>query len=133
MFVPARQQLHATWTLVYSLEQHGASISTMYERAATHAKRRGGVGTGAEGWVLVVKDLSGGTFGAFLNEALVVRAGYFGNGECFLWRMEPESAGKENAGAEKRKRRAGFKVFPYTGVNDYCIFCEQSGISVGGG
>ena len=26
-----------------------------------------------------------------------------------------------------------FKAFPYSGVNDYLIFCEQSYLSVGGG
>ena len=26
-----------------------------------------------------------------------------------------------------------FKAFPYSGVNDYLIFCEQSFLSVGGG
>jgi len=26
-----------------------------------------------------------------------------------------------------------FKAFPYSGVNDYMIFCEQGYLSVGGG
>jgi hypothetical protein len=29
--------------------------------------------------------------------------------------------------------RIRFKAFPYSGVNDYMIFCEQGYLSVGGG
>lgn len=48
LLLPARLQLYETWTLTYSLEQHGVSLATLY--------RRGSKGS----FVLVVKDAAGG-------------------------------------------------------------------------
>ena len=50
LLLPPRLQLHDTWTLAYSLEQHGVSLATLYARALAHK--------GA--FVLVVKDCLGG-------------------------------------------------------------------------
>ena len=174
--------------------------------------------------MLVVKDGSGGVFGAYLNEAVRPgKGGYSGNGECFLWRctvlpslgglgmalgratagegrgtragagagaggvmsslgaaeMEamglppPPSEDTTNArrmttvgtmglgGTSKKTRRSEvveeemgngtvtpmgsgrsgtstpdrirFKAFPYSGINDYMIFCEHGMLSIGGG
>lgn len=33
----------------------------------------------------------------------------------------------------QQEQRIRFKAFPYSGVNDYLIFCEQGFLSVGGG
>ena len=170
--------------------------------------------------MLVVRDGSGGVFGAYLNEAVRPgKGGYSGNGECFLWRctvlpslgglgialgraaagegrgttsgaggaggalgaaeMEamglppPPSEDTTNAqrmttvgtmgsggGAKKTRRsevveeemgtgtitpmgsgrsgtstpdRIRFKAFPYSGINDYMLFCEHGMLSIGGG
>ena len=32
-----------------------------------------------------------------------------------------------------REQRIRFKAFPYSGINDYLIFCESSYLSIGGG
>jgi hypothetical protein len=50
ILLPARLQLHDTWTLTYSLEQHGVSLATLYKRAQ---EKKGA-------FVLVVKDSLGG-------------------------------------------------------------------------
>lgn len=170
LLVPPRLQLFDTWSIVYSLEQNGVSLATLYACAEEYRGRRGG-------FVLVVRDASGGVFGAYLSDAPRPHAHFFGNGECFLWRASvlpslpdlsnlppPPSADTTHAVrmttvASPTKTRAGkdggalspppsggasrsgtstperirFKAFPYSGVNDYMIFCEQSYLSVGGG
>lgn len=112
-FLPERMQLRPQWTLKFSLEQHGASIKTLYKQAepapADHQQR---------GYVLAVRDARGGVFGAYANEPLRPSDGrYRGNSDCFLWRA---------AGGEVTS-------FPYTGVNDFMIFCTHHFLSFGGG
>ncbi|PVI03050.1 TLD-domain-containing protein, partial [Periconia macrospinosa] len=171
LLVPPRLQLVDDWTVIYSLEQNGVSLATLYQRAEEYRGKRGG-------FVLVVRDAEGGVFGAYLSDAPKPASHFFGNGECFLWRAHvlpalpdmtelppPPSADTTNAvrmttiAAANRSRKNGnendvlsppqsanasrsgtstperirFKAFPYSGVNDYMIFCEQEYLSVGGG
>lgn len=60
-----------------SLDQHGASLATLYrlidQYALTHE---------SSGNILTVRDSSGVIFGVYLNEAIVKREGtYYGSGE----------------------------------------------------
>lgn len=111
--LPPRLQLYDEWTLVYSLEQHGVSLNTLYHNCDPkydplkgrireekgfadsvvskavgsqnlHEKRR------PQGYVMVVQDEHRSTFGCFLSEPLkqVDHKRYYGNGECFLWKCE---------------------------------------------
>jgi len=57
LLLPPRLQLHETWSLRYSLEQHGVSLSTLYDR--TGAAATAGAATGG-GYVLAVRDSVGG-------------------------------------------------------------------------
>jgi len=163
LLIPARLQLVEEWNLLYSLEQDGVSLATLYEKSEDYRGKRGG-------YVLVVRDGLGGIFGAYLSDILHPNAHYYGTGECFLWRASilkaipdlaslpaPPSADTTNAqrqttllhpksvrstpntsnGASRSgtstPERIRFKAFPYSGINDYMIFCEQRYISVGGG
>ncbi|KAK8069236.1 oxidation resistance protein 1 [Apiospora phragmitis] len=78
-FLPERLKIGEDWSLVYSLYQHGSSLSTLYKLCDDFRGRR-------VGFVLVVRDGSEGTFGAYLTEAPHPASSYFGTGECFLWR-----------------------------------------------
>lgn len=84
--LPARYRLSFKWQLVYSLDQHGISLSTMYDRmrTATSTTRSSAYGsstaTTAAGIVLVVKDDRGDVFGAYVNEPLREHRGYYGDG-----------------------------------------------------
>lgn len=53
LLVPPRLQLVDEWRLVYSLEQDGVSLGTMYKKCEELRGRR-------NGYVLVVKDGDGG-------------------------------------------------------------------------
>ncbi|KAK4549107.1 hypothetical protein LTR36_007563 [Oleoguttula mirabilis] len=190
LLLPPRLQLMDHWQLAYSLEQNGSTLSTLYARCDVHSGKRGG-------FVLVIRDVSGGIFGAYLTDAPKPYAHYYGSGECFLWRAfrlpalpdlaslpPPPSADTTHAqrmttiaavsrqassaslaslnvpttGANGKAASGGagamnggggggsgggsghstperirFKAFPYTGENDFSIFCQPEYLSVGGG
>lgn len=110
--LPDRLQLHNHWALKYSLEQHGASLNTLYSLSPSNDGQQ-------HGWVLVLQDEDSGIFGAYLNEPPRPTGGthYVGNGTSFLWKLT----------------KAGVKGFLYTGKNDFIAFCSHSFFSMGGG
>ncbi|KAK2677595.1 TLDc domain [Fusarium oxysporum f. sp. vasinfectum] len=155
--VPERLRIVDDWHLVYSLEQDGASLATLYQRCRQYEGKRAG-------FVLVVKDLEGGIFGAYLSEYPHPAHSYFGNGECFLWRAStitplppppsadttnlnsrittlapPPPSSESNTPTHSRapsptpSEAVRFKAFPYSGLNDFCINCETGFLSVGSG
>ncbi|KAE8448243.1 hypothetical protein EG329_009674 [Mollisiaceae sp. DMI_Dod_QoI] len=85
LLVPPRLQLCEEWNLVYSLENDGVSLGTLYKKCNDLRGLR-------NGFVLVVKDGEGGLFGAYLTEAPHPSPHYFGTGECFLWRAHTLSS-----------------------------------------
>ena len=63
LLVPPRLQLVDEWSLMYSLEQNGVSLSTFYQSCEEYRGKRGG-------FVLVVRDGGGGVCLADLSEIL---------------------------------------------------------------
>ncbi|GAB1317278.1 oxidation resistance protein 1 [Madurella fahalii] len=150
IMIPARLSIVDEWNLVYSLEQDGASLATLYDKCARYQGKR-------VGFVLCVKDCEGGLFGAYLSDHPHPAPKYFGTGECFLWRASvlaplppPPSSIDDHDGstarsttiaAEKLSSRSSsnqpssirFKAFPYSGVNDYYMLCEAHFLSLGAG
>lgn len=116
--IPARLQLFDTWNLVYSMEQHGISLNTLYrhcdpEYQLRQLKKRKPVDKGfgdsivssmlgspssaftiepkrPQSYVLIIKDENNCKFGAYLNTNLkpMEHKRYYGNGDCFLWKCE---------------------------------------------
>ncbi|MDI1485115.1 MAG: oxidation resistance protein 1 [Ramalina farinacea] len=195
LLVPPRLQLSETWSLVYSLENDGVSLGTLYHKCLSPSFDRGA------GFILVVQDAAGGNFGAYLTDPPRPSPSFYGTGECFLWRAttmpasallanlppppsaeHTESMGRsttiasptspppqtatdfDRASLGQQQQHASpppppapslnpapnggvattamatpvadslrFKAFPYSGINDYLIFCEASFLSVGGG
>ncbi|KAI7855060.1 TLDc domain-containing protein [Circinella umbellata] len=98
------------WSLLYSLDQHGASLTTLYRQCRPY---RGPC-------ILAIKDADDSIFGAFLNEPFKSNnASYYGTGECFLWKYCAKSG--------------NIQVFPWTGKNEYMILSETEFIAIGGG
>ncbi|TKA80223.1 hypothetical protein B0A55_04159 [Friedmanniomyces simplex] len=178
LLVPARLQLMDHWTLTYSMEQNGSTLSTLYSLGDAHRGKRAG-------FVLVIRDAGGGIFGAYLTDTPRPHPHYYGSGECFLWRAfrlpalpdlsslppppsadtthlqrmttlgvskqsssaslaslnVPSSDGGKRAAngtnghlnGSSTPERIRFKAFPYTGENDFTIFCQPEYLSVGGG
>ncbi|KAK9898890.1 TLD-domain-containing protein, partial [Cystobasidium minutum MCA 4210] len=119
--LPPRIKLCKSWTLLYSLDAHGTSLTTLYTRV------QAGLQKSAGGCVLVVKDMEGGIFGAYVNEAFKKSESYYGNGECFLWKVESFPPGDNF--------RVGpiVRAFRWTARNDYIILSDSGFLSVGGG
>lgn len=114
--LPARLQLFDEWELVYSMEQHGISLNTLYQNSnpeyqlQQHRKKKYEAGYGdsvissmisggsntfnerkrPQGYVLIIKDENNCKFGCYMNENLKPsdQKRYYGNGECFLWKCE---------------------------------------------
>ena len=172
LLIPPRLQLVDHWQLGYSLEQDGSTLSTLYNRSDNYRGKRGG-------FVVAIRDGSGGIFGAYLSDPPRVHPHYYGNGECFLWRafrlpampdlldlppppsedtthaqrMTTIGVSRGNSSASlaslsvpsangvnghrsngtSTPERIRFKAFPYTGENDFSIFCQPEYLSVGGG
>jgi len=140
IMVPTRLSLSDEWNLVYSLEQDGASLATLYDKCDAYRGRR-------VGFVLVVKDCEGGIFGAYLSDVPHPAPKYFGTGECFLWRASvlaslPPPPSEDTSKLTTRVTTLPaaphtpsirFKAFPYSGVNEYYMLCEQHFLSLGAG
>ncbi|KAG6333975.1 hypothetical protein ID866_5111 [Astraeus odoratus] len=80
--LPALTRLPRTWTLLYSLDQHGISLNTLYARCEPR------IPCAAEpnppkGALVVAKDSLDGIFGAWLGEGIMKgQGGYYGSGEA---------------------------------------------------
>lgn len=71
-YLPALSRLPSSWKLLYSLDQHGISLNTLYTNCVDY-----------EGGVLVaMQDSLGALFGVWLGEGLRVSKGaYYGSGD----------------------------------------------------
>ncbi|KAI9658112.1 MAG: oxidation resistance protein 1 [Trizodia sp. TS-e1964] len=170
LLLPPRLQLHTEWSLVYSVEQDGVSLATLYKNCDVFKNQK-------MGFVLVVRDSCGGVFGAYLSDAPRPSPRYYGTGECFLWRasllsnipllaslppppsedttylqrsttisagptqerpfsasaLSPPAFGSNPHSGTSTPERIRFKAFPYSGLNEYMMLCDNSYLSVGGG
>ncbi|KAF5353220.1 hypothetical protein D9756_007796 [Leucocoprinus leucothites] len=122
--LPALARLPRSWSLVYSLDQHGISLKTLYANCetASAASLRSRSATKINGMLFVVKDSDGMVFGVWMGDGLRMSRGnekYYGSGESFLWKWDEE--------------RDELRVFKWTGRNDYVALCDPEFISFGGG
>ncbi|KAH8926239.1 TLD-domain-containing protein [Atractiella rhizophila] len=120
--LPGRSRLERDWTIVYSSEQHGISLHTLYNRVKSETRNDGQ----GNGLVLAVRDTSEHVFGAFVNEGFKLSRDYYGNGECFLWKAVPFDSKDFRVGSS-------VKCFRWTGHNDYMILSDSTMLSIGGG
>lgn len=146
--VPRRLQLTTEWNLVYSMEQDGISLRSLYRnndrdnQLALMKREKRPLETGYAdlivksmlstsyhneirrpvGYVLVIKDSTNTIFGSYINEnlRLMDHKRYYGNGECFLWKCETSP-----------EQTLRFKAFVYTGINDNIIYSNSQFIAIG--
>jgi len=78
--IPKRIRIKRSLTLIYSMQLHGSSLSTFYERSNS------GYGSAQ---ILAIRDTEDNIFGAFTSEPFRVNNGFYGNGETFLWKVAP--------------------------------------------
>ncbi|KAL5527993.1 hypothetical protein ACEPAG_6794 [Sanghuangporus baumii] len=124
--LPPLSRLAHSWKLLYSADQHGLSINTLYARCTPPVIAGGGglipgVNTGA---LVAVQDAEGGVFGAWIPEGVHLSHGsYYGGGDSFLWSVERKDMESED----------DVHVYKWTGKNGYVAFCDTDGFSFGGG
>ncbi|SMN21514.1 similar to Saccharomyces cerevisiae YPL196W OXR1 Protein of unknown function required for normal levels of resistance to oxidative damage [Maudiozyma saulgeensis] len=139
MLMPARIQLYNEWTLLYSLEQHGASLHSLYSNVTPDDDINKRIG-----YVIIIKDRQNGIFGGYSNEPWLPHEHkrYYGNGECFLWKLEkvPDLVIKNNKETNKvdkleteNNKKWKFIGYPYTGVNEFAVYCTSEFLSMGAG
>ncbi|KAH7924100.1 hypothetical protein BV22DRAFT_1035518 [Leucogyrophana mollusca] len=77
--LPALTRLPRTWTLLYSLDQHGISLNTLYTRCEPKPWNAPGATKGA---LIIIRDSGDAVFGAWMGEGVHLSKGaYYGSGE----------------------------------------------------
>jgi len=105
--LPNLLQEATTWKLLYSMDQHGATLSTLYRKIKSQGP-----------CIMVLKSSEEEIFGAFVSESFdPSKKGFFGTPECFLWKAD----------------KYQFKKYTATNLNQYFMVADPSFIAMGGG
>jgi hypothetical protein len=105
--LPNLLQEATSWNLLYSMDQHGARLSTLYRLIEDQGP-----------CVVVLKNSENEVFGAFITEPFnPSKKGFFGTPECFLWKAN----------------KYQFKKFDATNRNQYFMLADPTYIAMGGG
>ncbi|KAI8807867.1 TLD-domain-containing protein [Cladochytrium replicatum] len=115
------------WRLIYSMDQHGISMHTLYENGMRQSNLAD-YGRMSSSTLLVIRDDELNVFGAFGTDVLKLHVGYFGTGECFLWKLDQLRSKKPTTEDDQ-----AISVFHATGANEYLMLCEPHCIAFGGG
>lgn len=116
-FLPARYRILNLLAL-YLSDAHGYSLRTLYARCGDHAPL-----------LLVVRSTRSYIFGAFVSHPWSERRGdraFFGNGECFLFRLRPQFRYYAWVGKD-----AGLETLP--DGSEYFLMGSDRELVVGGG
>lgn len=130
--VPSILQISHTWELLYSIDQSGTSLQTLYNnckpKSNENLNRR-------RGFFIVVEDTRGNIFGAYINDHLrpLERRYYYGNGDCFLWKVEKGTVKNLDNNTESENCSLNLKVYHYTSINDFVIYSNNQFFSIGSG
>lgn len=85
-YLPALARLPRRWSLLYSLDQHGISLNTLYSRCEAFIEPKIG-SPRTPGVFLVVKDAGDAVFGVWMGEDGIHQSrgkGYYGSGETYV-------------------------------------------------
>lgn len=92
------------WTRVFSTSYDGFSLKSLYRKMTEFDSPV----------ILVIQDTAGAVFGALLSYPLRPSDSFYGTGESFLFTFHPS-----------------FKVFKWTGNNDYFVKGNMDSLSIG--
>jgi len=116
--IPKRFQIKRSMTLLYSLRMHGSSLRTFYSRSVVGSSFQ-------QPQVLVIRDDLDNVFGAFVTEAFHPSNHFYGDGECFLWKVDVNQSSTYGSNI--------IKIFKWTEKNYFCIYSNNEHISLGAG
>ena len=107
------------WQLVYSTEQHGCSLRTLYAKLAGH-----------DASMIVMLDDHQHIFGAFVAEPWEVHGRYFGNGETFLFSVgrgrSPETRRYDWSRANSHFVLASHDMLAFGGGGKFALYLDSS-------
>eukprot|EP00834_Sanchytrium_tribonematis_P004222 NODE_195_length_13287_cov_0.482484.p8 type:complete len:240 gc:universal NODE_195_length_13287_cov_0.482484:1116-397(-) len=112
-YLPTYFEISSSWELLYSLDQHGSSLQTLYRSMDKYEEDKM-----RHGFVLICKDSSDEKFGAFFTSPLKIQKHCYGTGECFLFSIDDN----ENP-----------IIYKATGKNDYYILSQSNLLAFGSG
>jgi len=98
------------WQRLYSLADDGSNYQTLFHRVQN-----------ARPLIIVIQTLTNEMFGGFLDCELKPTSGFYGTGDCFLWRIE------------KKGSETFLSKFPWTGVDSFFVYCTNECFGMGGG
>jgi len=116
--IPKRYQIKRSMTLLYSLRMHGSSLRTFYSRSEVGSSFQ-------QPQVLVIRDDMDNIFGAFVTEAFHTSNHFYGDGECFLWKVDVNQSNVYGSNI--------IKIFKWSEKNYFCVFSNDDHISLGAG
>jgi hypothetical protein len=100
----------------------GADLASTSYSGTPHRIGGGITSISDAGLVLAIRDADDNVFGAFVNESFTNNKGYYGNGDCFLWRT-----------VQPKEGTPYIKAYPTTLRNNYHILSTHEYLSLGGG
>lgn len=96
----------STWRKEFSSNRDGFSLGTLYRKLRDHEGHPA---------VLMIRDLNGHRFGSFVSDAFKVSAVTYGNGETFVFSVNPD-----------------LQVWKWSGGrNNFFVLCSNTAICVG--
>ncbi|CAI8493255.1 unnamed protein product [Hanseniaspora opuntiae] len=126
--MPMRIKLYKTWTLLYSKEENGTSLGTLYRccQKDYDEYRYKKQNFSRNGYLLIVQDMKDGIFGVYTDEPFHPLANnkFYGNGESFLWRIEE---------SKNYKGTYTFEGFPFQDINYFVVYSDKDMLRIGGG
>lgn len=100
------------WVLRYTPKAHGVSLATMFRNLAERTKT-----------VVIIQDTEDYLFGGFATSAWEPCSRFYGSGEAFVF-----SFGKVKDDASPQ-----VQFFPWSSVNECCMYADQQMFGMGGG
>ncbi|CAK9023667.1 unnamed protein product [Durusdinium trenchii] len=100
------------WVLRYTPKAHGVSLATMFRNLAERKKT-----------IIIIQDTEDYIFGGFATSAWEPCGRFYGSGEAFVF-----SFGKAST-----SEVALVQFFPWSSVNECCMYADHSLFGMGGG
>jgi len=122
-FLPVGVAEQNFW-LKYSMVRDGASLVSLLRQIR-----------GAKNTVIAIETVDGEVFGSFTSSPWRKNWNYYGNGECFLWRMRRTRSDKDlqHSIIDQAKLESELDVYYWTGRNELVQYCTRDMIAIGGG
>ena len=119
-FLPESRMADNYW-LKYSMVRDGASLHTLLRSVR-----------GSQSTILAIETTDGQVFGSYTSTPWRKTWGYFGNGECFVWKMRKSRNTKCYSILEQARLETEIEVFTNSGKNDCFQACNDNMIAIGG-